>query len=518
MISLQMLIWGRSETKKFASTIFIFMLKIIISLSLLFVPFSAPAQTFEKKVNIPPLTENAKRYFYVPFEVPAEVKSLSVSYEYDKKGGINVLDLGVFDPCVAKTNSDVCGFRGWSGGRRNVIFISEKAATNGYIAGKLPAGNWRVILGLYKIAPEGAEVTIKIKINEIDRQAAQQLAEEKAKTFDFPRSQRLAPPTADGLTWFRGDLHMHTFHSDGTWTVKGILDYARAANLDFVSITDHNTFSHHAELNVLAPADKNLLVMRGEEVTTYGGHFNVWGLPTGKWIDFRVTPKDSAHLESIVAEINNLRLIFSINHPTALCGGCDWSYGDDTWRSFSSVEIWNGAWDFQDEAALKKWDQMLQTGQQIRAVGSSDSHNPPGEKNGSPIGTPTNFVGAKQLTQKDILAAVKIGRVWIAENPTYSLNFTGTSSGSRARIGDTLSVSPGKEAKFNFSGAGFPVGATVALVSRGTTLQKITLDKPDFVSTFVAKPKGGEYFRLEIRDSMKKMLAFTNPIYTRSNL
>ena len=492
------------------------MLKVIVLLIFLVVPPLVAAQTFEKKIDIPPLGENSQRYFYVPFEVPRGAKSLSVSYEYDKKGGANVLDLGVFDSCVSPTNSDACGFRGWSGGRRNVIFISETAATNGYLAGKLTNGNWRVILGLYKIAPEGAAVIVKIKINEVDAPAAQQLADEKAKTFDFVKKPRVEPATAEGLRWFRGDLHLHTFHSDGTWTIKGILDYARANNLDFVGITDHNTFSHHRELNELASADKNLLVMRGEEVTTYGGHFNVWGLPTGKWIDFRVTPKDSSRLQNVVDEVKKLGLALSINHPTALCGGCDWSYGDNTWRSFSSVEIWNGAWDFQDEAALKKWDEMLQNGEPIRAVGSSDSHNPPGEKNGSAIGTPTNFVGAKQLTQKDILAAITNGRVWIAENPTYRLNFTGTSGSSRVNIGETIAVAPGTEFKLEFSGAGFPLGATVALVSRGKILQKLILEKPDFASTFVVKPDGNEYFRLEIRDSAHQMLAFTNPIYTRS--
>ncbi|MEP6924355.1 MAG: CehA/McbA family metallohydrolase [Pyrinomonadaceae bacterium] len=496
------------------------MLKVIISLILLLIPLLASAQTFEKKINIPPLKESDNRYFYVPFKFPAGAKSLSVSYEYDKKNGANVLDLGVFDSCVSKSKSDACGFRGWSGGRRNVIFISETTATNGYVAGKLPVGEWRVILGLYKIASEGVEVMVKVKINEIDAQAAQQFADEKAKIFDFPKSPRSLPLQADGLTWFRGDLHMHTFHSDGSWNIKGILDYAAANNLDFVGITDHNTFSHHAELDALAPAYKNLLVMRGEEVTTYGGHFNVWGLPSGKWIDFRVMPKDSAHLQSIVDDVNKLGLAFSINHPTALCGGCDWSYGDEMWRSFSSVEIWNGSWDFQDEAALKKWDDMLRSGKRVRAIGSSDSHSPPAETNAYAtnlaIGTPTNFVGAKQLTQKDILTAIKSGRVWIAENPTYNLNFSVRSDSLRATIGDVLSVSAGKTAKFEFSGDNFPVGATVTLVSRDGVAQKLILDKANFVANFMAKPSGNNYFRLEVRNSTGKMLAFTNPIYLQT--
>lgn len=36
------------------------------------------------------------------------------------------------------------------------------------------------------------------------------------------------------------DLHMHTNHSDGTWSTKKILEEAEKAKLDYISITDHN--------------------------------------------------------------------------------------------------------------------------------------------------------------------------------------------------------------------------------------------------------------------------------------
>jgi len=37
------------------------------------------------------------------------------------------------------------------------------------------------------------------------------------------------------------DLHMHTTHSDGTWDTKKMLEEAQKANLDYISITDHNS-------------------------------------------------------------------------------------------------------------------------------------------------------------------------------------------------------------------------------------------------------------------------------------
>ena len=120
----------------------------------------ATAQSFEKKIVILPPKEGESRYVYVPFNVPIETRSLSVIYEYDKKNGANVLDLGVFDSNFDGTETSVKGFRGWSGGRRNTIFIGEKSASNGYLAGEIPVGKWRVILGIYKVVPEGVEVTV----------------------------------------------------------------------------------------------------------------------------------------------------------------------------------------------------------------------------------------------------------------------------------------------------------------------------------------------------------------------
>jgi hypothetical protein len=492
------------------------MLKFAPFLILLLIPFFAPAQTFEKIVSIPRPNENDKKYFYVPFEVPAKTKSLTLSYQYDRKNGANVLDLGVFDTRFDGSETNVRGFRGWSGGRRSTIFIAENAATNGYIAGKIPSGTWRVILGLYKVVPEGVEVSVKVKFNEIDAKAEAELNAEKSKSFnELSKLPRISPATANGYTWFRGDLHLHTFYSDGNWTIKSLLDFAENNNLDFVSVTEHNTFAHHAELSRLAPNYKNLLVLRGEEVTTYGGHFNVWGLPINELIDFRVTPKDTNRLQTVVDGVRRLGLVASLNHPTALCGGCDWSYGD--WSKMDTVEIWNGTWDVQDEAALKKWNTLLQKGQRITAIGSSDTHNPPlaENKNGLAVGVPTNHVGLKNLTQNELLAAIKKGRVWISDKPAgYILEFSASSGAKRLNTGDTAQVSD-KKIRLDCKAKNFSVGASISLISNNQVLQTDKIENAEYVLAKTFDVEKDSYFRLEVRDSNGTMLAFTNPIFVR---
>ena len=253
----------------------------IINLIGLLLAFSgfAWSQKFEQKISIPPLTENSTRYFYVPFEVPENTKSITLSYSYDKKGGSNTLDLGVFDSDFKADQQDLRGFREWSGGRRNEIFVSDTKATNGYLPGKIQSGRWQVILGLYKVAPEGVEVTIKVTFNHFPESLLNQPKEESDRSFSVANpSDGWKLQRFNGLNWYRGDLHIHTFHSDGNWTFPMIFAYARAQRLDFIGLTDHNTRSHHAEIDEVSKSFPKILALRGEEVTTYGGHINVWGI------------------------------------------------------------------------------------------------------------------------------------------------------------------------------------------------------------------------------------------------
>ena len=47
------------------------------------------------------------------------------------------------------------------------------------------------------------------------------------------------------------DLHIHTNHSDGTWSLKKILKKVEKLNLEIISITDHDTLDAYAELEKL---------------------------------------------------------------------------------------------------------------------------------------------------------------------------------------------------------------------------------------------------------------------------
>src|SRR5690606_12073212 len=105
-----------------------------------------------------------------------------------------------------------------------------------------------------------------------------------------------SPTEGRGPGWYRGDLHLHSAHSDGSCdSIAGrrvpcplyrTLEAARQRGLDFVAVTEHNTTSHAAALRELAPYFDRMLLIPGREVTTFHGHFNVFGITSP--IDFRI--------------------------------------------------------------------------------------------------------------------------------------------------------------------------------------------------------------------------------------
>jgi len=481
---------------------------------------SLQTKTIERLVHLDAPNASASRYAYVPFDVPLRAVRISISYQYDRAGGANTIDIGLFDARSSDSDSDRRGFRGWSGGRRSEFFVSCDEATPGYLQGEIPQGTWRVILGLYHVAPAGVDVGFKISITtENGLQGTASLGSKTASSATIsPSNERptSAFPTIAArpdLHWWSGDLHMHTIHSDGDWTIAELLFSARSLGLDFICITDHNTSSHHLEIDRLSKILSQPFVMRGEEITTYGGHANAWGLPSGTWIDFRVRPKDNASITKIAAEVHRAGALISINHPFALCGGCAWSY-DAAAHGFDAIEVWNGEWDATDEKALTMWDKILQSGRHITAIGSSDSH-----RAANPIGRPTTHVAANVESQRVLLDAIRQGRVYLtSEVARPVLSFEAETMGKRPRrwtVGDQFHLSAPETIRFVVSAQAATPGATISLVSNGRVLRSLPTTADGRPQVIDVECRGDSYYRLEIRDGAKTMLALTNPIYVK---
>ena len=440
-----------------------------------------------------PSDREAARYHYVAFDVADGTETLTINYRYNGDDWTNVIDLGLFQPGSLALGSSA--FRGYSGGARRTIFVGAEASSPGYRTGPLPPGRWHVLLGLYKVAPGGVDVTVEV--------TAARHARPPAEGDDNPAPATHTAPAAREpqavRRWYSGALHLHTTHSDGTLSPASLADAVRSTGFDFFAVTDHNNTTHSREALPGIP-----LHIVGEEVTTPAGHANVWGLPADAWIDFRVRPSDpgaARAIDALVAEAGRAGALVAINHPVDTCAGCSWEH--EVPAALDAIEIWNGAREPQPPA-IAMWDRLLRSGRRVTAVGASDWHRAP-----APIDTPSVRVFADSLTQAHVLDAIRQSRVIVVRDARVEPpSVRATCGSSTASIGETL-VCRGNEHIAVRVGTSGTAGSRADLFWNG--------DKSK------SKPASGEvafdiraasgYLRVHLYAADGSTVAITNPIY-----
>ncbi len=324
----------------------------------------------------------ASPWHYLPVEVRPGAYALRVELDYDRSAG--VLDLGCLGPH---------GFRGWSGGARDSYVVAPDEATPGYLPGEVEPGLWHVIIGIYRLPPEGLRYRLTAEVTEMPGQ----LVKPGPQPPQPPeRRPRRVLPAADGRRWLAGDLHSHTVHSDGGLTVSELAVLATERGLDFIAVTDHNTVSHHREL-AAATSRYGITLIPGQEVTTSDGHANAFG-DIG-WIDFRQPPDDW------LAETRRRGGLLSINHPIA--GPVSWMHAMRERPPL--VEVWHWSWlDLSWTTPLSWWRAW---DPEAVPVGGSDWHRAGSD---APPGKPTTWVAAGSDEPADILGNIGAGRVAIS--------------------------------------------------------------------------------------------------------
>ncbi|WP_443078702.1 CehA/McbA family metallohydrolase [Streptomyces sp. NBC_01497] len=451
---------------------------------------------------------------YLPFQVPHGVNEVHVAYTYDRPAvpvGTqgNALDIGLFDE--RGTALGGAGFRGWSGGARTEFFVRSGDATPGYLTGPVRPGTWHVALGPYTVAPQGLAYEVTITLTYGDQ------APEPRPVYPPERAKgRVA---GRGPAWYRGDCHLHSVHSDGTRTPARIAALARAAGLDFLHSSDHNTTSAHRAWDGLWGDD--LLILVGEEVTTRNGHVLALSPDPGTFVDWRYRARDRrfGHYARAVRAAGGLVVPA---HPHQTCVGCAWKYG---FADADAVEVWNGPWTPDDEVSLAAWDNsLIESGGSGRAwtpaLGNSDAHRDP-----DVIGEPQTVVLADELSRTAILAGLRAGHSYVAESSKVALAFTVSGGrGRQAGIGERLTgVRPDDEVTVRLEVTGAP-GCTVRFVTDQGTLFTAPAPIPapgSAVVEWTTTPRHASYVRAEVRHPASgqggglpgAVAAFTNPVF-----
>ncbi|MCV7349865.1 CehA/McbA family metallohydrolase [Mycobacterium parmense] len=439
------------------------------------------------------------QWAYLPFEVPAGgVRRIRVTTSHDDfaVGGLirNVLDLGMFGS-AGHSLGNAAGFRGWSGGARDGFTISATDATPGYLAGPIEPGLWAVALGPVVLSPWGMTWRARVTL------------ERGGGGAESPVVARWSPPVR-GAGWYRGDLHMHTVHSDGERDPGELVADADSAGLDFIVSTDHNTNS----ANRVWPAHHTagLLVVPGEEVTTRHGHWLAAGLTPGAWVDWRYAPRDGV-FPRFAAEVRGAGGLVVAAHPAAPLPGSFWEFGFD---DVDALEVWNGRWNLDDEASLRIWHKLLCEGRRVAAVSGSDSH-----ARSQPVGAPQTVVHARELSTPALVEGLRRGRSYIARSRCVTVELTATCPGAleAAGPGETLMVpddAPVTVTAMITGGA----GTTARLITAAGCAGRAAVRGP--ARTMVrweVDAASARFARLEVREARRRplgaMVAFTNPVW-----
>lgn len=369
-------------------------------------------------------------YIEVPFQVPRGIVSITVTFHYTEREQHTALDIGIFDPER---------FRGWSGGNKSSFTIGNADATPSYLPGPLIPGTWKLIIGVPNI-----------RQNVTSQYEADIFFTRGPETVSFTDK-----PLREGPAWYRGDLHMHTAHSDGSCASQSgrrvpcpvflTAEAAASRGLDFIAVTDHNTISHYDALRELQPYFDKLLFLPGREVTTFWGHANLFG-PT-EFFDFRVgTTVPSA--QALFEKADKMHALLSINHPNdptgEACMGCGWSPKEAVDpHLIHVVEAVNSGAEEGPHSGISFWEKYLDQGYRVTAIGGSDNHNAlkPASAIGS-VGSPTTVVYAQNLSVDALLDAIRAGHVFIdlSASGNRVLDVSATDRTAKAMMGDALAA------------------------------------------------------------------------------
>lgn len=374
-------------------------------------------------------------YIEVPFEVPANTARLTVSFHYSGKEERTTLDIGIQDPQR---------FRGWSGGNKSSFTIGVSDATPSYLPGVIVPGTWKLWIGAPNIRPSS-------------------VASYEAKVYFEPAGKAIMEgfyetPLRSSGGWYRGDLHMHTGHSDGSCKSQNgnkvpcpvfvTLQAAANRGLDFIAVTDHNTTSHFDALRELQPYFDRLLLIPGREITTFEGHANLYG-PT-EFVDFRVGSSSVPAMKTLLDLVSQSASLLSINHPGLptgeACMGCGWSPKAGDMHLVPAVEAVNGGVEEGPRSGIPFWEKQLSAGFRLTAIGGSDNHNPdlPLDEKGS-VGSPTTVVYATELSVPAILSSIRSGRVFVdlTASKDRLLDFSVEAKSGKAVMGGALQAVSG---------------------------------------------------------------------------
>ena len=230
-------------------------------------------------------------------------------------------------------------------------------------------------------------------------------------------AQQPDAPRQTKLQWFKGNTHTHTLNSDGDSTPDDVVRWYRENGYQFLVLSDHNFLTKVDALNALHGADRQFIVIKGEEITDRFGEkpIHINGLDVEKVVEPQGGKSVVDTIQRNVDAIREARGIPHINHPNFR-----WAITADELKQIQNnklFEIYNGHPQVNNQGGggvpglEEVWDAILSSGKLIYGIAVDDAHifKKPGDKTSALPGQGWVVVRAEQLSSASILNALERG-------------------------------------------------------------------------------------------------------------
>ncbi len=270
--------------------------------------------------------------------------------------------------------------------------------------------------------------------------------DENPKQFQAQRELRMYAVEEDlyGLRPLKGDLHSHTYWSDGKDGISVTPADYREEGFDFFSLTDHNRmYTSELAIDLFDGIPLGMHIMKGEEVHTPGSDMHIVnaGCKTSVTHRYVHDPETyEAEVQEVAKTLSHIPEQFRdrIARASWACrethksGGiaifahpywCPQRYNVHTdWadllfkeKIFDAFELMGGIQNKNCNLQLALWQKHFAKGNVLPAVGSSDSHNHDFETD--QFGRHFTVVFAKENTTEAIQDAICKGDCLAGEIP-----------------------------------------------------------------------------------------------------
>lgn len=276
-----------------------------------------------------------------------------------------------------------------------------------------------------------------------------------------------------------GNLHIHSVYSDGSGKHAEIAEAAEAAGLNFVIVTDHNV-----RVEGLERYYGRVLLLVGQEVHNsrrrpQANHLLIYGAKQ------ELAPYAFGSTQTLIQKANECDGICYIAHPIERSSPLGSDFDAIPWTDWpvdgvAGLEIWNYMSEFKGllwskfvaliyaflpdwgirgpyRATLRLWDELLNKGSRLAALGGADAHAGAYQMAGiRRVVFPYNYLfrcvnthlltngpltGEEVRDRRLIYEALRAGRTWVGydlPHSTRGFQFVARSGAARRTMGEEL--------------------------------------------------------------------------------